>query len=627
MGRMTGRIASFSLQQKMSMTLLAVMAVMALASWITLRATVMPAFAQLERSVANTNMIRVQQAIQSDLDQLSATVGDWAPWDDAWKYVRGDNPGFVHSNLNLTTFANLDLDLLAVFDAQGAMKWGAVPNAGALSDPAILGVFARLNSDLRRLITHAELDSHVEGLLETRQGPMLVSSRPIITSAKQGPIAGTMLMGQFFDEERVERIRRRTEVALEWFPLDAAPPAPGLDTAEPGTVVQVTGDEFLHAYSVLPDLAGEPLVVLQASTPRNVSAIGGRSVKGALLSLAVAGVVVAVAMWLLLRGIILRPLERLAAHISGIRKSGDLSVSLNEPRADEIGALAAEFDHMTRELHDARRLLLEQSFKAGKADTAAEVLHNIRNAMTPLINGLDRVSRSFRSAGALRVAQATGELADAECPPKRREKLLAYLGSAFDHLRATCDRALEDLDVASRQAHQVEAILADQERFANVAPVIENLHLDEVIEEAALVLPEKQNRGVQLNLQGELRRFRVRAHRVGLAQVLGNLILNAYEAIQRSQAKTGSIDVLAGADQQDDLPMVRVTVRDTGCGFDEADGQRIFQRGFTSKKPSEFAGLGLHWCANSLAAMGGRILAESTGPGQGAAFHVLLPAA
>ena len=36
---------------------------------------------------------------------------------------------------------------------------------------------------------------------------------------------------------------------------------------------------------------------------------------------------------------------------------------------------------------------------------------------------------------------------------------------------------------------------------------------------------------------------------------------------------------------------------------------------------------GMHWCANAVAGMGGRISAESDGQGQGAEFHVLLPAA
>jgi two-component system, NtrC family, sensor kinase len=629
---MTARTVSLSLQQKIFVTLLAVTAVLVLLSWFILHRTVAPAFEELELSAAHTNLVRVQRAIQEDLGQLSAAVGDWAPWDDAYAFVQGRYPGFVKSNLDRPTLANLDLDLLVIYDLDGNMLWGEVIHDGALSDTGALGVFEPANPVLDRLISHDTLDSRIEGLLSTALGPMLISSQPIITSAKKGPIAGTMIMAQFFNEERLQAVSARTEVAVDWFPSGAASPlAPelqaGIAAAGPESVHYVAGEKTIDAYSVLNDLSGAPLMILRASTPTDTSALGARAIKGALLSLSVAGVIVALVVWWLLRRIIARPLQRLANHITGIRRSGDLSVRLNDSRRDEIGALAAEFDRMTKELHDARRQLLEQSFKAGKADTAAEVLHNIRNAMTPLINGLDRVSRSFRSAGSLRVRQAVDELGNPECPPERREKLLAYLESAFGHLQAASEDAQENVDVASRQAHQVEAILTDQERFANVAPVMEHLHLDEVVEEAALVLPVREEGRVRLNLQGELGRYRVRAHRVGLAQVLGNLILNAYEAIQRTDSTSGSIDVLADLEQQDDKAMVRVTVRDSGCGFTDDIRQRIFQRGYTSKQPSEFAGLGLHWCANSLAAMGGRILAESTGPGSGASFHVLLPAA
>ena len=616
----------------MFVTLLAVTAVLVALSWFILQRTVAPAFGKLELSVAHTNMVRVQRAIQEDLDQLSSVVGDWAPWDDAYAFVQGRYPGFVKSNLDLPTLANLDLDLLVIYDLDGNMLWGKLIQGDSLSDPGVLEAFDPANPLLGRLISHTNLESRNDGLIRTALGPMLISSQPIITSSKEGPIAGTLMMAQFFDEKRLQAVQARTEVTVDWFPADATsaldrPLQADIVAAAPGSIRYVASDKTIDAYSVLNDFAGNPLVILRAGTPRDTSALGARAVKGALLSLSIAGVIVALVMWWLLRHIIVQPLESLASHITGIRRSGDLSLRLNNSRTDEIGALGAEFDRMTKELGDARRQLVEQSFKAGKADTAAEVLHNIRNAMTPLINGIDRVSRSFRSMGSLRVRQAIDELGNPECPPERHDKLLAYLASAFGHLQSASEDAQGDLDIASRQAHQVEAILTDQERYANVAPVMENLHLDEVVEQAALVLPERGEGRVRLNLQRELGEFRVRAHRVSLAQVLGNLILNAYESIQRHDSASGNIEVLAGMEQQDDRRMVRVTVRDSGCGFTDDIRQRIFQRGFTSKKPSEFAGLGLHWCANALAAMGGRIVAESTGPGNGASFHILLPAA
>ena len=628
---MRGRPASLSLQQKVSVTLLAVMASMVLLSYVVLSTTVAPAFANLEQATAEKNIVRAERAIQNDLKNLSATVGDWAPWDDAHAYARGENPGFPRSNLDLPTMINLDVDLLVIYNARGDVLWCHLLRDGENSDYNSLGILGSDSPESSSLIHHQDLGSRVEGLVQTDLGPMQLSSQPIIMSDKSGPIAGTMLMGRFFDEATREALEERTEVSLNFHLLDEKPLADvtlqaKILAAGPHAFTYAVTERDIQAYGVLTDLFGEPFMILQADTPRQISTLGNKTVNGALLFLLAAGLVVAFVTWFLLRRIIVLPLERLASHISGIRESGDLSLRLNETRSDEIGDLAKEFDKMTMEVHEARRQLLDQSFKAGKADTAAEVLHNIRNAMTPLINGIDRLSKNFRFTGGLRVREAADELADPGCPPERSGKLLQYIVSAFGHIQKFSEDAIGDLQVASRQARQVEAILSDQERYANVAPVIESLDLASVIEEASLVIPDQNRPGIRLVVPAGLAELRVRAHRVGLVQVLGNLILNAYESIQRGQASAGSIAMAASHDELDGQPMVRLTITDSGCGFTEDMKQNIFQRGFSSKEGHQ-RGLGLHWCANALSNMGGRISAESDGKDQGASFHVMLPCA
>jgi signal transduction histidine kinase len=382
----------------------------------------------------------------------------------------------------------------------------------------------------------------------------------------------------------------------------------------------------VKSYGTLLDLFGTPLLVLEVSTPRNISALGNSTVNGALLFLALAAIIVAIVIWWLLRKIIVSPLAGLATHITAMRKSGDLQQKLGEKRNDEIGSLAHEFDKLTTELHEARKLLLDQSFKAGKADTAAEVLHNIRNAMTPMINGMDRLHKNFSVTQKLKVRESIEALTGADCPPDRVDKYFKYIESAFSHIEATNADAAENLDIATKQARQVEAILADQERHTHVAPVFELLSLDEVLHEATLVIPQVDEPAIEFDVGQEIRDVKVRAHRIGLLQVMGNLILNAFESIERSKARVGRIGVRVLAETIDDKPMVRLVVSDTGCGFETSAKEKIFQRGYSSKE-GHLSGLGLHWCANALAGMGGRIYAESEGPGRGAEFHVLLAAA
>ena len=620
-----------TLQQKVSLTLVAVMAALAVLSYVTLHAVVAPAFDQLELDEARTNLVRADRAIQNDLDNLTAIAGDWGQWDDAFSYVRGEYPAFQTGNLDRPTLTNLGLNLLAFYDADDRLLWGQVEFEGEATDIEALESLDPGTGTFDFLSNHSDPAGHISGLVGTALGPMLMSSWPVVRSNATGPIAGTLVMGQFFDDARMARLRERTEVALEWTPImsiEEVPPSLEHPLNRPGevSVHQEATSRAIVSTGVLEDLFGVPILILQVNSQRSISALGTSTVNVALVFLGLAAVVVAMVTWLLLRKIIVFPLAGLSKHIVAIRESGDLSNRLNESRTDEIGQLADEFDKLTGELHEARRLLLDQSFKAGKADTAAEVLHNIRNAMTPMINGIDRLGRNLGVTGKLKVRDAIDELTSGECPPDRAQKMLRYLESAFAHIENTGKDAADNLAVTAKQARQVEAILADQERHAKAAPVVEKLTLDEVVDEAALVLPKNEAPRIDLNIEGDSRSLAFSAHRVGLLQVMGNLILNAYESIQRSQSESGRIALTASEAMLDDQPMVKVIVKDDGCGFDEVTRSKIFQRGFSSKD-GNLSGLGLHWCANAVAGMGGRIEALSEGPGHGAEFHVLLPAA
>ena len=68
----------------MTITLLVVVTILALLSFVTLQKIVAPAFDKLELDDARTDLIRAQRAIQNDLDNLSAIAGDWGLWDDAY---------------------------------------------------------------------------------------------------------------------------------------------------------------------------------------------------------------------------------------------------------------------------------------------------------------------------------------------------------------------------------------------------------------------------------------------------------------------------------------------------------------------------------------------------------------
>ena len=608
------------LQSKVSLALLLLISAFVLFSYTILRSVIAPAFAELEMAAARSDLRRAEAAIRADIENLEAITADWAPWDDIYYYVSGQNPSFRKSNLDRPTLTNLNLDMMAVYATHSRFVWGQVLEDGAEVPIDSLDILDPDHPSSEGLTAHRAALDRTAGFVNTRLGPMIISSRPILRSDDSGPVAGALVMGQRLDRSHLDRFRERTDVDMAWDPADT-------DLDADVRPVFETSDRFVSGSKTLLDIQGRPILVLRTATPRRISGLGAQTINAATLFLMTAGVLTCGFIWFMLRHIIVRPIERLTTHIDDIRKSGDLSRQIDMRRGDEIGALAAQFDSMTADVCDARQALLDQSFKAGKADTAAEVMHNIRNAMTPMINGLERLRKSFKVTENLRIAEAGEQLASDECAPERKRKFLEYIDASFKHIESVGNDAQTELNVVTSQAKQIEGILSDQEKFANVAPVAENLFIDEVLDEAANVLPREKPRTVELAVDRDAERLRVRAHRIGLLQVLGNLILNAYESIKRSGVANGHIFVAAADEVVDEQQMVRVTIRDNGGGFDGETKARIFQRGFTSKARAETNGLGLHWCANAVASMGGKISAESPGQGRGAVFHVLLPAA
>jgi two-component system, NtrC family, sensor kinase len=611
---------SSQLQAKVSLTLLLLIAAFVLVSYSILKVVIAPAFDDLELAAARSDLHRAEAALRADIENLEAITADWAPWDDIYFYVSGQNPSFRKSNLDRPTLANLNLDIMAVYATNSRFVWGrAMVDGQEIAIDTLQMLNPRHSSSVGLTEHHSDAD-RTAGFVLTELGLMIVSSRPILRSDDSGPKAGAVIMGRLLDGAHLATMRERTEVDMDWLPWS---PASDSESHEQFEIV----DESIQGRQLLTDIHGEPVLVLTTRTPRKISTLGSRTINVATLLVVVAGALVCAFIWIMLRYVVLRPIEQLAEHIGEIRTSGDLSRQIVLMRDDEIGALAQQFNVMTMEVNDARQALLDQSFKAGKADTAAEIMHNIRNAMTPMINGLERIRKAFKVADNLRVEEATRELGSPDCSPDRKKKFLEYISASFEHIKTVGQNAIEDLEVVSAQAKQIEGIISDQEKFANVTPIAEIVRIDELLDEAANVIPKEDLAAIDVVVDDGVDERRVRAYRIGLLQVMGNLILNAYESIKRSEIARGEISLAAADEVVDDRAMVRVTVRDNGSGFDSATRNQIFRRGFTSKTKGEFAGLGLHWCANAVASMGGKLSAESAGQGRGAEFHVLLPAA
>jgi two-component system, LuxR family, sensor kinase FixL len=148
----------------------------------------------------------------------------------------------------------------------------------------------------------------------------------------------------------------------------------------------------------------------------------------------------------------------------------------------------------------------------------------------------------------------------------------------------------------------------------------ELLDLNDVVTKATrLANPDAMARGCEIRVNLEANLPKIQGVRIQLKQVLLNLIINAFDAMQ-DIAPSQRVVVLSTASDGD--VGVRVKVRDFGVGL-PAEQERIFDQFFSTKRDG--LGMGLVIARSIVEAHGGRLSAENVKEG-GACFQFTLPA-
>jgi signal transduction histidine kinase len=390
-------------------------------------------------------------------------------------------------------------------------------------------------------------------------------------------------------------------------------------------------DAATQIFKSFMDIYGRPLMTFRVDVPRRITARGHGAVTYASLYLIGAAVTVLVLLVVALNRIVLKPLARVTRHAVAVGEGTDLSARLSLPGQDEIALLAREFDRMVERVAESRRQVVDQSFQAGFAELAKGVLHNLGNAMTPLGVRLAKLGERLRNAGAGDVELALSELvkekaASAGAPSARREDLEEFLRLACRELAACVKDAQDDVAVAQRQSTIIQTALTELMRSTRNVHVVETVRLPDLVAQTLEIVPDACRQRLVVDTDESLRKVgAVQVARTVLRLILQNLIINAADAVRDAGRDKGMLQFAAEIVGDADSEQLHLHCKDDGIGIAADNLQRVFDKGFSTKSRDTNYGIGLHWCANAIGALGGRIWAASEGPGMGASMHLMLP--
>jgi signal transduction histidine kinase len=293
---------------------------------------------------------------------------------------------------------------------------------------------------------------------------------------------------------------------------------------------------------------------------------------------------------------------------------------------EELHSEMARREETQGALDAMHKQLLEASRRAGMAEVATGVLHNVGNVLTSVNVSSTIVANTLHKSKAANLAKVVALLREHEsdlgtfmtADPKGKQ-LPGYLAQLAEHLAGEQAGALKELVQLQKNIEHIRDIVTMQQSYAKVSGVTETVNVSDLVEDAlrmnASALARHDVQTIR-ELAG-VPPITVEKHKV--LQILVNLIHNAKYACDESGRSDKRLTVRVTEAEG----RVRISVRDNGVGIPPENLTRIFSHGFTTRKDGH--GFGLHSGALAAREMGGTLSVHSEGLGHGATFTVELP--
>jgi len=277
------------------------------------------------------------------------------------------------------------------------------------------------------------------------------------------------------------------------------------------------------------------------------------------------------------------------------------------------------------ELKQAQKQLVSKAMEAGRAQLSAMILHNIGNAVTPVIAYLDSLKNAdtdgmhrymVKSYDVLSAKDSEFNRHLANAP--REQEVFDYMGDLIRTLEASHKNQSEQVNKIDSAISYISEILSLQQSYATAEHEMKAKHdLNALVEDALRMQTgafEKRNIRVRRELDPNLSQLLIDKNR--FMQVLVNLIKNSYEAIDEV---TDDRENMMTFRTFSDNGKIGLEITDSGSGIDPAFIPKVFNFGKSSKGST---GFGLHYCHIFVEANNGTIGITSPGKGKGAKVSV-----
>jgi sensor domain CHASE-containing protein/predicted RNA-binding protein with RPS1 domain len=238
---------------------------------------IMTGFQKVEKQDYETRMTVLDNAIKSEKEYLKGQNLDWSVWDDPYNFMTEKNQDFIDVNVAKEMLANLGIDFYVMLDKeynivfiQAHDKEGKEIREGV--DQALQD---KIKEVAKNLGEYKENETDTKEIFFEENGEMaLTSIAYILKSDGSGPPNGYMMMGEYFNDEKLKALSEKNSLNLNitTFPAfikDHNQIAEGLKK-DPNTF-EYENKNKAKGYYLISDANNQPISVIESTFNRKVN--------------------------------------------------------------------------------------------------------------------------------------------------------------------------------------------------------------------------------------------------------------------------------------------------------------------------------------------------------------------
>ena len=296
----------------------------------------------------------------------------------------------------------------------------------------------------------------------------------------------------------------------------------------------------------------------------------------------------------------------------------------------ELTKEVAERKRAEQELESVHQHFVDAAHRAGMAEVATGVLHNVGNVLNSVNVSATLVTDRLRRSKVADLGRAldlmnhdAADWARFLTEDEKGKQLPDFFRLVASHLSRDRGELLEEMQSLTKNVDHVKTIIAMQQSYARAGGVVETVVLASLIDDA-LKLNASSFGKYAIELVRDFADMPpVRLDKQKILQILVNLLRNARDSLVESGRHDRRLTVRIRIEGEAEERKIVVNIIDNGVGIAQDNLTRIFSHGFTTKK--EGHGFGLHSSANTAQELGGALTAHSDGLECGAVFTLELP--